>query len=430
MGRQVRAPKGLRQRGSSQLAGGAHPPEELASTVCWSSRTSDHRSDELTGDAAFPTLTDVRRTTVWLGLIVSLAALTSARSMSAQAPASAQLPAAADRPVSFATDIKPILQVSCVRCHGRGRSRGGFSIETRELLLKGGEDGQAVVLGKSAESHLIAMVAGLDPDEVMPKKGSRLTSAQVGLLRAWIDQGLPWDADVTFAKAPPRNLTPRAPELPATTDAAANPVDRLLRRISRRMKRRLPPRTDDRTFIRRASLDIVGLLPSPFEVRTFVTDTRSDKRERLVARLLQDDGRYATHWLSFWNDLLRNDYRGTGYIDGGRKQISAWLYASLGEQSAVRSVRPRADRSLGADQRLHQGHRLARRGQREPDATDAGRAERLAGVHGREPEVCLVPRQLHQRLAVVGRVRAGGRSTRTVRSRWWSAIGRRARPRP
>jgi mono/diheme cytochrome c family protein len=249
--------------------------------------------------------------------------------MSAQAPASAQLPAAADRPVSFATDIKPILQVSCVRCHGRGRSRGGFSIETRELLLKGGEDGQAVVLGKSAESHLIAMVAGLDPDEVMPKKGSRLTSAQVGLLRAWIDQGLPWDADVTFAKAPPRNLTPRAPELPVTTNETANPVDRLLSAYFAAHETSAAPRTDDRTFIRRASLDIVGLLPSPFEIRTFVTDTRSDKRERLVARLLQDDGRYATHWLSFWNDLLRNDYRGTGYIDGGREQISAWLYASL-----------------------------------------------------------------------------------------------------
>ena len=60
-----------------------------------------------------------------------------------------------------------------------------------------------------------------------------------------------------------------------------------------------------------------------------MADTQSGKRARLVARLLADDGRYATHWLTFWNDLLRNDYRGTGYIDGGRKQITAWLYASL-----------------------------------------------------------------------------------------------------
>jgi len=262
-------------------------------------------------------------------LIAALVTLTDVRTLAAQTPSAAQLPAAAERPISFSTDIKPILQVSCVRCHGRGRSRGGFSIETRDLLLKGGDDGPAVVPGKSAESHLIAMVAGVDPDEVMPKKGSRLTSAQVGLLRAWIDQGLPWDAGITFAKAPPRNLSPRAPELPAVADTAVNPIDRFLASYFAAHETSAPARTDDRTFIRRASLDAVGLLPRPLEVRTFLADTRADKRERLVTQLLQNDGPYATHWLSFWNDLLRNDYRGTGYIDGGREQISAWLYASL-----------------------------------------------------------------------------------------------------
>ncbi len=88
-------------------------------------------------------------------------------------------------------------------------------------------------------------------------------------------------------------------------------------------------RVDDRLLIRRLSLDVVGELPSPAEVRAFVADRASDKRERLVARLLADQRRYAEHWLSFWNDLLRNDYRGTGYIDGGRRQITAWLYAAL-----------------------------------------------------------------------------------------------------
>ena len=216
----------------------------------------------LTDGPPFPTLTIVHRPAVWLSLIAALATVTTARTAHAQAAASAQLPAAADRPISFDTDIKPILQVSCVRCHGRGRSRGGFSIETRELLLKGGDDGPAVVVGNSAESHLIAMVSGIDPDEVMPKKGSRLTSAQVGLLRAWIDQGLPWDAGITFAKAPPRNLSPRAPELPATTDAALNPVDRL-RTVLCRARNGGPGMADDRVFIRRASLDVVGLLPTP-----------------------------------------------------------------------------------------------------------------------------------------------------------------------
>jgi hypothetical protein len=86
---------------------------------------------------------------------------------------------------------------------------------------------------------------------------------------------------------------------------------------------------DDRTFIRRVTLDTLGVLPTPDEVRAFASDTDPRKHTALVARLLSDDRRYAEHWLSFWNDLLRNDYRGTGYIDGGRRQITAWLYAAL-----------------------------------------------------------------------------------------------------
>ncbi|MFN7141793.1 MAG: DUF1549 domain-containing protein, partial [Limisphaerales bacterium] len=74
---------------------------------------------------------------------------------------------------------------------------------------------------------------------------------------------------------------------------------------------------------------IVGLIPPPDELETFVSDKSRDKREKLVQKLLSENRAYAEHWLSFWNDLLRNDYKGTGYIDGGRKQITGWLYSSL-----------------------------------------------------------------------------------------------------
>ena len=96
----------------------------------------------------------------------------------------AQLPPPASHAIDFAKEIKPIFESSCIKCHGRGRTKGGFRIDTRETFLKGGESGAAVVPGKSAESRLIALVQGVDPDEVMPKKGSRLTPAQVGVLRA------------------------------------------------------------------------------------------------------------------------------------------------------------------------------------------------------------------------------------------------------
>src|SRR5437879_11666 len=85
----------------------------------------------------------------------------------------ALLPPAASHAVDFSKEIKPILEASCIKCHGRGRNKGGLRLDSRETLLKGGDSGLAVVPGKSHESLLIALVAGLDPDSVMPKKGSR-----------------------------------------------------------------------------------------------------------------------------------------------------------------------------------------------------------------------------------------------------------------
>ena len=101
----------------------------------------------------------------------------------------AKLPAPATARVDFARDVRPILDAACVKCHGKGKDKGGFSIETRESFLKGGDTGAPVVSGNSAESVLIELVSGLDPENVMPKKGSKLKAEQVSVLRAWIDQG-------------------------------------------------------------------------------------------------------------------------------------------------------------------------------------------------------------------------------------------------
>src|SRR5712664_2677989 len=118
----------------------------------------------------------------------------------------AQLPPPASHSVSFSKEIKPIFEASCVKCHGRGKDKGGLRIDTRETLLKGGDSGPVIVPGKSADSLLVALVQGFDPESVMPKKGSRLTPQQIGVLRAWIDQGAEWDPHVTFARLPPANL--------------------------------------------------------------------------------------------------------------------------------------------------------------------------------------------------------------------------------
>src|SRR5262245_26178315 len=82
------------------------------------------------------------------------------------------MPPPAGRPVVFSKDIKPIFEASCIKCHGRGRIKGGFQLDTRDTLLKGGDSGAAIMIGQSSQSLLIKLVSGIDPDNVMPKKGS------------------------------------------------------------------------------------------------------------------------------------------------------------------------------------------------------------------------------------------------------------------
>ena len=233
----------------------------------------------------------------------------------------------AKQTVSFTKEISPLLERSCTKCHGKGKAKGGFSLETREKLLAGGDSGDAVLIGKSAESYLVELISGIDPDDIMPKKGSKLTPEQVGLIRAWIDQGLQWEEGATFEKAPVLNLTPNRPELPG--DEGGHPVDRILAPYFAEHGVTTGEVVSDRLFARRVYLDTIGLLPPVAELDAFIASNAKDKRRALIRRLLDDRKSYAEHWLAFWNDILRNDYAGTGFIDGGRKQITGWLYGSL-----------------------------------------------------------------------------------------------------
>jgi len=240
----------------------------------------------------------------------------------------AQLPPPAGRPVDFVKDIKPLIEASCIKCHGKGKDSGGFSLETREAFLKGGDSGAVAHIGDSAKSLVAELVAGVDPDNVMPQRGKRWTPEQVGLLRAWIDQGAKWPDGITFSKPAPQNLAPRKVALPA---GEGNPVDRLLGAYFAEHGVKPAEPVSDAAFARRVYLDTIGLLPSVGQLEAFEKDAAADKRAALVNSLLADKRGYADHWLAFWNDLLRNDYKGTGFIDGGRKQITGWLHAALME---------------------------------------------------------------------------------------------------
>lgn len=201
-----------------------------------------------------------------------------------------------------------------------------MSIDTREALLETG----VVEPGDSAASYLIDLVTSDDPKMQMPPKGERLTKEEVDTLRRWIDADLPWEEGFSFkAETYQAPLKPRRPELPAAVAGVDNPLDQIIFHYWKEHGVEPPKPISDAEFYRRASLDLVGLLPMADEVEAFAADKSPDKRQALVRRLLDNRVAYADHWMTFWNDLLRNDYAGTGFIDGGRAQITGWLYDAL-----------------------------------------------------------------------------------------------------
>jgi hypothetical protein len=233
-------------------------------------------------------------------------------------------------PVDFAHEVVPILRKHCSECHTGDKKKGGLSMNTRASLLEGSENGVVVTAGQSQKGKLLEAIVSADPDVRMPPKGERLTLAEVSTLRAWVEQGAVWTEGFAFkqpAYEPP--LRPRQPLLPAAKAGRAHPIDRVLDGWLADKGAPTPLVADDATFLRRVTLDLVGMLPSAEEARAFAADRRPDKRTLLVRSLLARNVDYADHWMAFWNDLLRNDYAGTGYIDGGRKQITNWLYVSL-----------------------------------------------------------------------------------------------------
>ena len=247
-----------------------------------------------------------------------------------------------EKPLDFAHEVVPILKKHCAACHTNGTYKAGVSFDTRQALIQS----KAVVSGDSKKSEIHKRITSKDSAERMPPKGPALDEKEVQILARWIDAKLPWDDSFTFKVgtyvAP---LKYREVKVPA---GAGHPIDRILAPYFAKQKEGSQGVVADDVFYRRASLDIVGLLPLPEEIEAFVANADPQKREKLVEALLRDNRAYTDHWLCFWNDLLRNEYKGTGYIDGGRKQITSWLYNSIltnkpYDQFTQELIKPNAD---------------------------------------------------------------------------------------
>ncbi|MEM9142925.1 MAG: DUF1553 domain-containing protein, partial [Bacteroidota bacterium] len=233
-------------------------------------------------------------------------------------------------------EVRAIFAHNCYQCHGENKQKGGLVLENKRGVFKGGDSGEVIVPGQPEQSELYKRITlPPDADGVMPKKGKVLKTDEIALVQLWIQKGAHW-SDRALKVFPEAPLALSKPELPDSTEP--HPIDKIMDVYFEGKDVDWPETVDDQTFQRRAYLDIVGLLPEPESIAPFVQDTHPEKRERLIKTLLEDKHNYTQHWLSFWNDLLRNDYSGTGFITGGRKQITHWLYTALLENKAYNTL--------------------------------------------------------------------------------------------
>lgn len=227
---------------------------------------------------------------------------------------------AATAQVDFARDVRPILNAHCTACHGGVKEAGGVSFIFRDRVLGKGESGKPVVVpGNPDASELIVRILSDDPDEVMPKPehGPPLQEREVAILRKWIEEGAKWAEHWAFV-APVEHPVPEV----QNTAWPRNDIDRFL--LARLEHENLSPsrEADKASLLRRVSLDLTGLPPSPEELDSFLADSSPDAFEKRVDLLLASP-RFGERWASVWMDLARYaDSQGLGF--DSRRNV--WKY--------------------------------------------------------------------------------------------------------
>ncbi|MEW6159712.1 MAG: DUF1553 domain-containing protein [Verrucomicrobiota bacterium] len=241
-----------------------------------------------------------------------------------------KLPPTASAQVDFAKDIQPLFAEHCYKCHGVEKQKSDFRLDIKSAAFKGGELGQDIIPGKSAQSRLIHLVAGLVEDMRMPPKGDPLTTEQIALLRAWIDQGAHWPDGIDRTKLKDKRdhwaFQPAArPALPEVKNKSwvRNPIDQFI--LARLEKEGLAPshEADRRTLLRRLHYDLTGLPPTPSDLEAFLNDRSAEAWERLIERLLSSP-RYGERWGRHWLDVVH--YGESHGYDKDKPRLNAWPY--------------------------------------------------------------------------------------------------------
>src|SRR6185436_11988771 len=221
--------------------------------------------------------------------------------------------------VEFVRDVRPILRDHCFSCHSAAKKKGQLRLDARSAAMKGGLGGKAIVPGKAAASPLYALLNSPDDDARMPQKAPPLPAAKIDVIRRWIDQGAPWPDAAAGEDAPVVPWSYLKP-VAAVPPGAGHPVDAFLDAALK--ARGLAPRPEAAraTLLRRVTLDLIGLPPTPAEIAAFEADPSPGAYERVVDRLLADP-RHGERW--------------------GRHFMDVWRYSDwAGYQAEVRESQP------------------------------------------------------------------------------------------
>ena len=230
--------------------------------------------------------------------------------------------------IDFTKDVLPILEENCIKCHGPEKQKAKLRLDQRALMLKGGDSGLATIVpGKPEKSLLIEVVKQLDPDTAMPPKGDPLTDPQIAILEQWISEGAQWpgqmDTVAEKATSDHWSLQPvKSPEVPAGN---SNAIDAFLNQALEKAELQANPEADPLSLIRRASITLTGLPPTPERSERFVSDFKSDPQayENLVDELLTSS-HFGERWAQHWLDAIR--WAESNGSEANLYRKNAWIY--------------------------------------------------------------------------------------------------------
>ncbi|MGB7343059.1 MAG: PSD1 and planctomycete cytochrome C domain-containing protein, partial [Pirellulaceae bacterium] len=211
--------------------------------------------------------------------------------------------------MNFASDVQPILRRHCFRCHGTKNQEAGLQLNLRDTAYGDGDsDEKIIVPHQSRSSLLIKRLVDEDLGDIMPLDGDAISQSEIETLRQWIDQGANWPDEFADAKhwafQQVREVMPPSIDSIEQKDIVLTPIDQFIRqRLIQKGLRPSPP-LDRPRLIRRVSLALNGVPPTPQQVQDFVNDPSPDAYEKVVDRLLRSQ-RYGERWAVPWLDLAR-----------------------------------------------------------------------------------------------------------------------------